>query len=43
MGLTQLPTAQIEKELKEMPGWAIVEENYARNFNLMILFKPLDL
>ncbi|MEE8179202.1 MAG: 4a-hydroxytetrahydrobiopterin dehydratase [Nitrosopumilaceae archaeon] len=32
MGLTQLPSAQIEKELKEMPGWAIVEGKLRKEF-----------
>jgi len=32
MGLSQLPTAQIEKELKEMPGWAIVEGKLRKEF-----------
>ena len=32
MGLKQLPTKQIEKELKEMPGWAIVEGKLRKEF-----------
>ena len=32
MGLTQLPLEQIEKELKDMPGWAIVEGKLRKEF-----------
>ena len=32
MGLTQLPLETIEKELKEMPGWAIVEGKLHKEF-----------
>ncbi len=32
MELTQLPRETIEKELKEMPGWAIVEGKLHKEF-----------
>ena len=32
MELTQLPRETIEKELKEMPGWAIVEGKLHKDF-----------
>ena len=32
MGLTQLPRDQIDKELKELPGWAVVEGKLHKEF-----------
>ncbi len=32
MSLTQLPREQIDKELKELPGWAIVEGKLHKEF-----------
>ena len=32
MGLTQLPRAEIENELKDLPGWAIVEGKLHKEF-----------
>ena len=32
MGLTQLPPEQIEKELKDIPGWAVVEGKLHKEF-----------